>query len=234
MKTLALLLIVSLAACAGEAAVRYSGDATTPELVAIDIDPSVMVVANADEPIFYTENTYYLYRNDRWYRSASHRSGWKRIDTPPERLARIEQPRTYVHYRPTPNPPRTTFNQSDQVAPNPDDRNQPDRQSSPLDPSPQPAQPHPNPMPPQQVPPSPDVNPTLEGPRNPRKPDQVPPMNPERRDQPSSQIAPDPDRAPTSPGMENRTPDQRPATEPDPRKPDVRKPDDKSKSPDGK
>jgi hypothetical protein len=228
MKTLALLLTVSLAACAGEAAVRYSGDATTPELVAIDIDPSVMVVANADEPIFYTENTYYLYRNDRWYRSASHRTGWKRLDTAPERLSRIEQPRTYVHYRPTKD--TTTFNQRDEVAPRPDERNLP----APNPQGPSQPQPYPNPLPPQQVPPSPEANPTLEGPRSPAKPDQVPPMNPERRDQPSSQIAPDPDRAPTSPGMENRAPDQRPATDPDARKPDVRKPDDKTKTPDPK
>jgi hypothetical protein len=229
MKTLALLLSASLAAaCAGEAAVRYSGDATTPDLVAIDIDPSVMVVANADEPIFYTENTYYLYRNDRWYRSASHRSGWKRIETPPERLSRIEQPRTYVHYRPEANTPRTTLNQRDQVAPTPDDRNQPDRQSDPpREPNPQgPAQPYANPLPPQQVPPTPDPNPTLEGPSSPHKPDQIPPMNPERRDRPSSQLAPDPDRAPTSPGMENKAPDQRP--EADPNKKPVRKPDDKT------
>jgi hypothetical protein len=229
MKTLALLLSVSLAACAGEAAVRYSGDATTPELVAIDVDPSVMVVANADEPIFYTENTYYLYRNDRWYRSSSHRDGWKRVDTTPEHLRRIEQPRAYVHYRPNPNAPRTTFNQRDQAAPAPVERDQPDRQSDtpPREPNPQgPAQPYANPLPPQQVPPTPESSPTLDGPRNPRKPDQVPPVNPERRDTPNSQIAPDPDRAPTSPGMDNRAPDQRPASDRDAKKPGDRKPED--------
>jgi len=197
MKTLALLLSASLAACAGEAAVHYSGDSATPELVAIENDPSVMVVANADEPIFYTENTYYLYRNDHWYRSSSHRGSWKRIDSPPEHVSRIEQPRTYVHYRHNPNAPRTTFNQRDQAAPQPDNRDQPDRrpEAQPREPNPQtPAQPYANPLPPQQVPPGPDTNPPAEGPRNPHKPDQVPPVTPERRDRPSNQLTPDRDR----------------------------------------
>ena len=206
MKTLALLLSASLAACAGEAAVHYSGDSTTPELVAIEADPSVQVVANADEPIFYTENTYYLYRKDHWYRSSSHRGDWKRIDDPPEHIRRIDQPLVYVHYRRDPNAPRTTFNQRDQ--PQPDIRNQPDRapETPPREPNPQgPTQPYANPQPPQQVPPSPDANPTLEGPRNPRKPDQVPPVPPP--DRPNHQIAPDPDRAPTSP--DNKKPDDK-------------------------
>ena len=227
-KILAFLLSASLAACAGEAAVHYSGDSNTPELVAIDNDPSVMVVANADEPIFYTENTYYLYRSDHWYRSSSHRGGWARIETVPEHVRRIEQPRAYVHYRHNPSAPRTTFNQRDQVAPpRPDDRDLPD--SRPREPNaPTPAQPYANPLPPQQVPPSPDANPVLQNPRDPRNP-QVPPVPPERSDRPNPQIAPDPDRAPTSPGQDNRARDQRPASDKtDGKKPDDKKPDDKN------
>ena len=182
-KTLALLLSASLAACAGEAAVHYSGDSSTPEMVALESDPSVMVVANADEPIFFTENTYYLYRSDHWYRSSSHRGGWARIEMPPDHVRRIEQPRAYVHYRHDSNAaPRTTFNQRDQVPPpRPED---PDRPAmTPREPNPQgPAQPYANPLPPQQVPPqqvppSPDNTPVLEGPRDPRNPP-APPMSP--------------------------------------------------------
>jgi hypothetical protein len=217
-RTLALLLSASLAACAGEAAVHYSGDSNTPEMVAIDNDPSVMVVANADEPIFYTENSYYLYRNDHWYRSSSHRGGWARVETVPDHVRRIEQPRAYVHYRHDANAPRTTFNQRDrdQVAPQrPNDRDLP--AAPPQEPNPQgPAQPYANPLPPQQVPPSPDSGPVLDGPRDPRNPQQVPPVNPDRGDRPNRQIAPDPDRAPTSPGMENRSRDQRPADDKSP------------------
>jgi len=190
-KTLALLLSASLAACAGEAAVHYSGDSNTPELVAIETDPSVMVVANADEPIFYTENTYYLYRNDHWYRSSSHRGDWARVETPPDHVRRIEQPRTYVHYRhnPSANPQRTTFNQRDQVpTPRPEDQDRP--AMTPREPNPQtPAQPYANPLPPQQVPPSPDNTPVLEGPRDPRNPPppQLPPMTPPQQVPPVAQ-----------------------------------------------
>jgi hypothetical protein len=119
-KTLAFLLTASLAACAGQAEVRYTGSASTPELVAMDADPSVMVVANADEPLFYSENTYWLYRDNHWYRSSSHRGGWARADSPPEHIRRIERPQTYVHFRRSAEPPRTTFNQREQVAPSPD------------------------------------------------------------------------------------------------------------------
>jgi hypothetical protein len=229
-KSLAFILMVSLAACRGEAEVRYSGEATAPELVAMDTDPSVMVVVNSDEPIFYFENTYWLYREGRWLRSSSHRSGWKHIDTPPERITRIDRPLAYVHFRAS-GAERTTLNQRDQPAPPPDlDRAQ--ERAQPLDQPPAdpmrepnsqgPNQPMPNPPPPQQVPPSPDRDPTLRAPSStrPMPPDQVPPATPER-DRPSHQLVPDPDRAPTSPG---RTDDQRPAsdrrdpakTEPDP------------------
>lgn len=112
MKTLASLLLAgALAACATQAEVHYSGDASTPELVAMDDDPNVMVVANADEPTFYTGQTYYLYRDRQWYRSSSHRHGWTRTDQPPVAVQRIDRPTRYVHYRHAAGAPRTTYNQ---------------------------------------------------------------------------------------------------------------------------
>jgi len=111
-RTLAFILSAGLAACAGQAEVRYAGDVSTPEYVTLDTDPSVMVVANADEPVFYSENTYWLYRGEHWYRSSSHRGGWSRVDTPPEHVRRIQRPYAYVHVRP--NAARTTYNQREQ------------------------------------------------------------------------------------------------------------------------
>jgi hypothetical protein len=225
-KTFAFLLMVSLAACRGEAEVRYSGDAMAPELVALDIDPGIMVVANSDEPIFYVDNTYYLYRDDRWYRSGSHRVGWKRVENPPDRIRRIDQPLAYVHFRHGTSAQRTTLNQRDQVPPPPaPDRSsppesvQPDRApADPMrepmrEPNPQgPNQPVPNTPPPHQVPPSPDRDPSLSAPSStrPLPPDRVP-STPPTGDRPSHQIAPDPDRAPTSPSPPNS--DQRPASD---------------------
>jgi hypothetical protein len=237
-KTLAFILMVALAACRGEAEVRYSGDATTPTLVALDIDPSIQVVTNADEPIFYLESSYWLYRDNHWFRSSSHRSGWKRIDMPPEPLRRIDQPLAYVHYRPGSTAQRTTLNQSDQPPqpqaepdraapsePTPPDRAPGDPMRDPMrEPNSQgPSQPVPNPPPPQQVPPSPDSDPTLRNPSStrPLPPDQVPPTTPPR-DRPGHQIAPDPDAKPTSPST--------PGSEPQPASdPDMRDQGDKSK-----
>jgi hypothetical protein len=230
-RTLAFILTASLAACAGQAEVRYAGNAAAPELVAMDTDSSVMVVVNADEPVFYSENTYWLYRDNHWYRSSSHRGRWARIDTPPEHIRRIDRPSAYVHFRPGTEAPRTTYNQREQpmqqrpVSPEPTpDQARPD-QALPgpaHDPSSQnPAPPYPNPLPPQQMPPSPDHDPTLQRPAEPHRAPplqrQVPAADPEKRGDPDRQITPDPDRAPTSPGMRNRAPDQRPATDPEKR-----------------
>lgn len=117
-KTLASLLLAgALAACAGQAEVHYSGDASTPELVAMDGDPDVMIVANADEPMFYSDHAYYLYRDRQWYRSSSHRHGWTREDQPPLAVQRIHRPTAYVHYRHRAGAPRTTYNQARAVPP---------------------------------------------------------------------------------------------------------------------
>lgn len=210
---LAFVLSASLLGCRGEAEVRYSGAAAAPELVVMDTDPSVMVVANADEPIFYVENTYWLYRDNHWFRSSSHRSGWKRVESPPDHIRRIDRPLAYVHFRPSATQ-RTTFNQRDQVEPQRSDIPEATERTRPIDPSQ--TQPYANPPPPQQVPPSPDSDPTLRGPTptRPMPPDQVP-SAPSDRDRPDRQIAPDPDRAPTSPNMQNQKApnDQRPAAD---------------------
>jgi hypothetical protein len=93
-------LTASLAtACAAQTEVHYSGDASRPALVTLASDPTVRVVSNADEPIFFSDSTFWLYRHDTWWRSSSHRTGWVRADSPPEHVTRISQPSQYVHYR---------------------------------------------------------------------------------------------------------------------------------------
>lgn len=117
-KTLALLFSASLgaalAACTAQAEVRYAGNAGTPELVTMESNPSVLIVANSEEPVFYTENMYWLHRNHRWYRSTSHRDGWREADRVPDHVRRIQRPHAYVHVRPDgSSPTRTSFNQRD-------------------------------------------------------------------------------------------------------------------------
>lgn len=91
----------SLAGCAPTGDVEYAGEVhvTSPELVTIS--PGVQVVADADEPLFYSDGMYWLYRDNGWYRSDSYRGGFARIEYSvlPQRIRVIEQPQTYVQYR---------------------------------------------------------------------------------------------------------------------------------------
>jgi hypothetical protein len=89
---------VFVTACAAQPEVHYSGDAARPQLLALEHAPDVRVVVNSDEPIFFTDSTFWLYRNDTWWRSSSYRTGWVRADSPPERVTRISQPSQYIHY----------------------------------------------------------------------------------------------------------------------------------------
>lgn len=230
-KTLAFILSASLAACAaGEAEVRYSSNAATPELIAMDTNPNVMVVSNADEPTFYADNTYWLFRNDRWYRSSSHRNGWKAVDSPPETIRGIQQPTAYVHFRGGAS--RTTMNQSGQPVQQTPEFAEPQRAGDPalpsdtsrsLNPQGTPAQPYPNPLPPQQVPPNSNRDPQIPG--NERTPQRAPspdtgpmlrdPASPDRAPLPSQsqQVPPAASNKPASPDNQvTPDPDRAPTT----------------------
>jgi hypothetical protein len=91
----------SLAGCAATGEVEYAGEVrvTSPELVMIS--PGVQVVADADEPLFYSEGMYWLYRDGYWYRSDSYRGGFARVDfvMVPVVIRTIERPQLYVQYR---------------------------------------------------------------------------------------------------------------------------------------
>jgi hypothetical protein len=203
-KILAVMLSASLAACAGQAEVRFSGGSTEPDLIALDTDPRVMVVANADEPIFYTDHAYWLYRDHHWYRSNTPRTGWARIEVPPVQVRRIDRPTTYVHFRRDTTAPRTTYNEPRPTGalPRSIQRDRPERRAQPLpgparEPNPQgPPHPYPDPLPPHQV----------------------PPAGTGQHDGPDHQLPPDPDRAPTTPGMQDRGGDQRPEANRDDRR----------------
>jgi len=235
-KTLGFILAASLAACTGQAEVRYSGNAANPELVELDGDPSVMVVANSEEPVFYSEDTYWLFRDRQWYRSSSSRGGWAHVDQPPEHVRRIDRPAAYVHYRHAATAPRTTLNQRPEPAPQRSpEPGRPDRPLRPeqaerldrdpaRDPVREPGQDPaaPGVMPADRVAPPgrPDPNrpepnrpePSVRAPAVPAQlpARQVPTPSAEQRDRPERQIAPD--REPV------RTNDQRPAADRDDRR----------------
>ena len=82
--------------CTGSGQVSYSGEVQTPEL--IEINPGVQVVADYDEPIFYSENYYWRNQGGVWYRSQYHTRGWARFDAAPAAVVHIQTPQAYVHF----------------------------------------------------------------------------------------------------------------------------------------
>jgi hypothetical protein len=104
MKRIHLLLIAaSLGMLLSGCVVRAHGGARVgyvqPELVYVS--PGVQVVADYDEPIFYSEGYYWRYYGGIWYRSSYHNYGWVHVRTAPVYVARIgyHNHRNYVRYR---------------------------------------------------------------------------------------------------------------------------------------
>jgi hypothetical protein len=103
----AVLAVVALGGCytSGEVGYRatYAGPSadvyvSTPDLV--PISPGVQVVADYDEPVFYTDGFYWRFYNGGWYRSNNYATGWFYVDRPPVTVLRIDRPYAYTHYRP--------------------------------------------------------------------------------------------------------------------------------------
>jgi hypothetical protein len=71
---------------------------STPDLV--EVSPGVQVVADYDEPVFYTDGFYWRFYDGGWYRSNNYAAGWAYYERPPVTVLRIERPYAYAHYRP--------------------------------------------------------------------------------------------------------------------------------------
>ncbi len=79
------------------ARVRAGGVVTAdPQLVAVS--PGVWVVEDYDEPVFYSNDAYWLYRGGLWYRSDVYYGGWTRTAVVPVHVRHINRPRSYVRY----------------------------------------------------------------------------------------------------------------------------------------
>lgn len=91
------------AGCSGGGTVGYYGSATAtvaapfPDMVYVS--PGVQVIADYDEPVFYTDGYYWRYYDSTWYRSHTWTGGWV-YASPPRPLLRIDRPHRYVRYRP--------------------------------------------------------------------------------------------------------------------------------------
>ena len=100
--TLSLLAAVALATgCVahGTGTVGYSASytATSPDLVYVS--PGVQVIADYDEPIFYSDNFYWRHQGGVWYRSSYYDRGWV-YARPPSAVISINDPYRYRRYRP--------------------------------------------------------------------------------------------------------------------------------------
>lgn len=71
--------------------------AVTPNLVTVG--PGVSVIAGWNEPVFFSNNYYWRYYGNGWYRSPYYNRGWV-YATPPYAISRIDRPWTYRNYRP--------------------------------------------------------------------------------------------------------------------------------------
>jgi hypothetical protein len=71
---------------------------STPDLV--EVSPGIQVVADYDEPVFYTDGFYWRFYNNGWYRSNNYATGWYFYERPPVAVLRIDRPYAYAHYRP--------------------------------------------------------------------------------------------------------------------------------------
>jgi hypothetical protein len=91
------ILFVALAGgCAGTGQFTVTSEVAAPDLVVIS--PGVQVIADRDEPIFYSGNYYWRNQGGFWYRSTSHTRGWARVEVAPVEIRAIERPSAYVHY----------------------------------------------------------------------------------------------------------------------------------------
>jgi hypothetical protein len=100
MRRTSLLLIcaAALAGCAGSGSYSVTASTSSPDLAYVG--PDVYAVADYSEPVFYSDNYYWRYNNNVWYRSSRHNGGWVVYTAPPRAVVTIGNPRAYVHYRP--------------------------------------------------------------------------------------------------------------------------------------
>jgi hypothetical protein len=74
---------------------------TVTEPTLVEISPGVWVIEDYDDPVFYADGFYWLYRGDTWFRSTIHSGGWLRVDTAPRVVIGLGHPRAYIRYRAT-------------------------------------------------------------------------------------------------------------------------------------
>jgi hypothetical protein len=78
-------------------AATVASDGYGPDLVTVS--PGVQVIADYDEPIFYSDGYYWRQYGGGWYRSSYYTGGWV-YARPPVAVMHIDRPYAYVRYHP--------------------------------------------------------------------------------------------------------------------------------------
>ena len=97
MRSIILATVLLAASLMSGCAATVSADAYPPDLVYAA--PGVQVIADYNEPIFYSDGFYWRYYGNTWYRSTYYTGGWVYAQ-PPVAVLRIDRPYAYRHYRP--------------------------------------------------------------------------------------------------------------------------------------
>jgi hypothetical protein len=65
----------------------------------VTIEPGVFVVRDADQPVYWVDSSYWVYRDNVWYRSSTYDGGWTvvEVDVVPMTIVHRDH-HAYVHY----------------------------------------------------------------------------------------------------------------------------------------
>ncbi len=83
--------------------VAVTATTVAPDLVYVS--PGVQVIADYNEPVFYSDGFYWRETGGTWYRSSYHTHGWT-YAAPPRAVISIGNRHSYRHYRPSGYRPR--------------------------------------------------------------------------------------------------------------------------------
>ncbi len=91
---LSVLMFAGAGACTGRTHTTVTATTVSPRPPLVQISPGVYAVAEWNQPVFYTNNSYWLWDGGRWYRSPYADRGWV-YATPPRALVRLDRPYAY-------------------------------------------------------------------------------------------------------------------------------------------
>src|SRR3569623_2841778 len=82
--------VLTAIGCTGGAQVHTTAEAdyVAPQLV--EVEPGVQVVADYDEPVFYSDGMYWRSEGGIWYSSRYHNHAWVRVASPTVAVAPVE------------------------------------------------------------------------------------------------------------------------------------------------